>query len=157
LNLTAAAPTLRRATGEDVAAITVLVHDAYVGWVPLIGRPPMPMTVDYAEAVARHEVWVLDEGDRLAGVLELIVKPDALWIENLAVAPDRQGRGLGRRLLAHAEAQARASGLDAIGLLTNERFAANIELYQRYGYRETHREPGGDSQLVSFRKTLDPP
>ena len=124
-------------------AITALVHDAYVGSVALLGRQPMPMTVDYAEAVALHEVWVLDEGDRLSGVLELIAKPDVMWIENVAVAPDRQGRGLGRRLLAHAEAQARERGLTAMGLLTNERYVENIAMYERHGYRETARAPRG--------------
>jgi len=148
---------LRRARQDDVPAITALVHDAYVGSVALLGRQPMPMTVDYAEAVALHEVWVLDEGDRLAGVLELIAKPDVMWIENVAVAPDRQSRGLGRRLLAHAEAQARERGLTAMGLLTNERFVDNIAMYERYGYRETHREPYRGSDVVTFRKALAAP
>ena len=136
-------------------AITALVHDAYVGSVALLGRQPMPMTVDYAEAVALHEVWVLDERDRLSGVLELIAKPDVMWIENVAVAPDRQGRGLGRRLLAHAEAQARERGLTAMGLLTNERYVENIAIYQRHGYRETARAPRGGSDVVTFRKVLE--
>ena len=136
-------------------AITALVHDAYVGSVALLGRQPMPMTVDYAEAVALHEVWVLDEGDRLSGVLELIAKPDVMWIENVAVAPDRQGRGLGRRLLAHAEAQARERGLTAMGLLTNRRYVENIAMYQRHGYRETARAPRGGADVVTFRKVLE--
>jgi GNAT superfamily N-acetyltransferase len=147
-------PTLRRATARDVPAITALVHAAYVGTVDLLGREPMPMTVDYAEAVATHEVWVLDEGDRLTGVLELIAKPDAMWIENVAVAPDRQGHGLGRWLLSFAEERARESGRDAMGLLTNERYTGNITMYERYGYRETHREPYRGSDVVTFRKEL---
>jgi len=147
-------PTLRRATPDDVASITALVHDAYVGSVALLGRRPMPMTVDYAEAVATHEVWVLDAGDELAGVLELIPLADRMWIENVAIAPDRRGRGLGRQLLAHAEARALEHGLTAMGLLTNERYTSNLALYERYGYRETHREPRPGSDLVHFRKEL---
>ena len=151
-----AEPELRRATPADVPAVASLVHDAYVGYTPLLGRTPIPLTVDYAEAVATHEVWVLDEGDRLAGILELLPERDRLWIENVAIAPDRQRRGLGRRLLAHAEDEARRRGLSVLGLLTNERYVDNIAMYERHGYRETHREPYGGSDLVHFRKELTP-
>jgi ribosomal protein S18 acetylase RimI-like enzyme len=34
---------------------------------------------------------------------------DHLWIENVAVAPEGQGRGYGRLLLAHAERRAAES------------------------------------------------
>jgi GNAT superfamily N-acetyltransferase len=87
-------------------------------------------------------------------VLEVDVRDDHLWVENVAVAPDQQGRGLGRRLLRHAEDEARRQGRHEIALLTNERYAANIARYTRSGYRETHRVPHLGTDLVYFRKTL---
>ena len=151
-----AEPRLRRATADDVPGITALVHDAYVGSTPLLGRTPIPVTVDYADAVREHELWVLDDpdGDGLTGVLELIARPDELWIENVAVAPSRQGAGHGRRLLRFAEAQARERGVRRMGLLTNERYVDRIAMYRRYGYVETGREPYGGTDLVSFSKDL---
>ncbi len=50
-----ASPSLRRASGEDASAIRELVHDAYRHYTPLLGRTPIPMLVDYADAVHRHE------------------------------------------------------------------------------------------------------
>lgn len=152
-----AEPVLRRARIEDAGAIAALVHDAYVGYAPLLGRTPIPMLADYAVAVRDHETWVLvDEGAEtsIVGVIELVPHPDRLWVENVAVALAAQGRGLGRRLLAHADAEARRHGLTELGLLTNERYVSNIAMYERYGYVETHREPYLGTDLVHFRKEL---
>ena len=137
-----------------MAAITELVRAAYEHYEPLIGRTPLPMLTDYAAAVREHIVWVAEEDDRIIGVLELDVRDDHLWVENVAVAPDQQGRGLGRHLLRHAEDEARRQGRREIGLLTNERYAANIAMYTRYGYRETHRQALLGTDLVYFRKSL---
>ena len=149
-------PTLRRATADDADTIRDLVASAYGKYVPLIGRMPMPMLVDYAVAVLEHEVWVLDGGGHLAGVIELVPHDDHLWVENVAIVPDQQGRGFGRRLLAHAEDEARRLRLPAVSLLTNERYVENIAMYTRYGYVETHREPHLGTDLVYFRKPVPP-
>lgn len=147
-------PGLRRAGDEDADAIAMLVRAAYEHYAPLIGRTPLPMLTDYAVAVREHAVWLIDEAEGIVGVLELDLRDDHLWIENVAVAPAEQGRGLGRQLLIHAEDEARRHGRREVGLLTNERYAANLAMYTRYGYRETHREPHLGTDLVYFRKTL---
>lgn len=54
-------PRLRRADDNDVEAIRDLVNAAYEGYTPLIGRTPIPMLTDYAVAVRRHTVYVLDD------------------------------------------------------------------------------------------------
>jgi N-acetylglutamate synthase-like GNAT family acetyltransferase len=147
-------PLLRRATDRDVQSITELVVAAYRDYEPLIGRTPLPMLVHYEEAVRDHEVWVLEHDGELVGVLELDARPDHLWVENVAVGPRWQGRGLGRRLLRHAEVEARRQGLGRLGLLTNERYVDNIAMYTRYGYVETHRVPHHGTDLVFFSKRL---
>ena len=61
-------------------------------------------------------------------------------VENVAVAPAFQGRGLGRRLMMHAETLAAGSGRTEIRLYTNARFTENIALYRRLGYRIDREE-----------------
>lgn len=141
------APILR-AGGGDVPEIRALVDAAYGKWIPLIGRKPMPMLDDYGARVAAAQVWVVRDGGALAGLVVLQDEPDHLLLENICVAPDRQGQGIGRRLLAFTEAQARARGYAEVRLYTNVRFAANIALYLRHGYAETHRavQDGGAVQ-----------
>jgi ribosomal protein S18 acetylase RimI-like enzyme len=90
----------------------------------------------------------------IVGVIDLVPADDHLWVENVAIAPAWQHRGLGRRLLRHAEERALGLGYDEIRLLTNERYTQNIAMYGRYGYRETHRTPYLGTDLVHFRKQL---
>lgn len=147
-------PPLRTATAADVPAITALVQSAYAAWVPLIGRNPRPMDVDYADAVIRHRFDLLVEGGTLVGLIETDRRPDHLWIENIAVARARQGQGIGRHLLAHAERLARNAAVPDLRLLTNAAFVANIALYERTGFAITHREPWGDGETVYMTRHL---
>lgn len=133
------ATTIRRATAADAAAVRALTRAAYAKWVPLIGREPLPMAADHARAVAEHRVELMEAAGRPVALVELIEQADALLIENLAVAPAEQGRGLGGRLLAHAEEVARSLGYREIRLYTNALFAANLAFYAARGYRETGR------------------
>jgi GNAT superfamily N-acetyltransferase len=148
---------LRLATPADVEPVRDLVRSAYAKWVPLIGREPLPMTADYAHAVQAHRIDLLYADGALAALIETAVRPDCLWIENIAVEPDRQGQGLGRRLLAHAERLAAEAGRGELRLLTNAAFAANIALYERLGYAVRLREPHPGGVAVHMRKPLGAP
>jgi ribosomal protein S18 acetylase RimI-like enzyme len=131
---------LRRAVTSDAPAIRALTREAYAKWVPLIGREPKPMTADYAEAVRRHRIDLLHLDGVLAALIETIAEADHLLIENVAVSPAFQGRGLGRKLMAHAEQLAASAGFGEIRLYTNKLFTQNIELYRKLGYRVDREE-----------------
>lgn len=149
-----ALPRLRRADDGDAGAIHDLVAAAYEHYVPLIGRKPMTMLTDYAVAVREHDVWVLETDRTIVGVLELVPRDDHLWLENVAISPNWQRRGLGRWLLEHAESEARRARLPEVRLLTNERWVDDIAWYTRVGYRETHRQPYLGTDQVYFTKPL---
>lgn len=145
---------LRRATPSDAPAIRQLVRDAYAKWVPIMGREPMPMLADYDLAVREHEVDLAYVDGRLAALIEVIVHPDHLFIENIAVAPGHQGLGLGRHLLAHAEARARELGVAELRLLTAQEMAGNAAFYQSHGYRIDRTEPFKGGFTVYLTKLL---
>jgi molybdopterin-guanine dinucleotide biosynthesis protein A len=75
-----------------------------------------------------------------------------LW--SIAVAPERQGAGLGRRLLAFTEREALRSGVGEIRLYTNEKMTENIAFYERHGYRITKRDVREDRVLVYMSKKV---
>ncbi|CAN5129405.1 GNAT family N-acetyltransferase [soil metagenome] len=146
--------TIRRAAADDAGAIAELTRVAYTKWVPLIGRKPRPMTVDYSIAVQSHRFDLLYCDSTLAGLIETVVEDNCLLIENVAVHPDFQGRGFGRVLMAHADSVAREAGSRRVRLYTNKMFDVNIALYTRLGFVIDGEEPLEHGVLVHMSKLL---
>ena len=149
--------TFRRATAADAAAVRALTREAYAKWVPVVGREPKPMTADFDAAIHDHRVDLLCEGERVVALIETIAEADALLIENVAVSSTCQGRGLGRRLIAHAERLAAAMGYGEIRLYANARFVENVAFYQRLGYTITREEPFLGGRVTHLSKTFGAP
>jgi len=144
----------RAASPEDAPAIAALTDAVYAKWVPVIGRKPLPMQVDYAEAVSQHAFTLVERNGGLMGLIETEDQPDHLYIVNVAVAESGQGQGLGRRLVAHAESQARARGFGEVRLMTNALYETNIRLYELLGYEIFARESFVNGVRVWMRKTI---
>jgi ribosomal protein S18 acetylase RimI-like enzyme len=146
--------TLRRAVPTDASAIRELTRDAYAKWVPVIGREPKPMTADYAEAVRKHRIDLLYVDEALAALIETIPQIDHLLIENVAVSPPFQRRGLGRKLMAHAERVAASHGHDKARLYTNKLFVENVQLYSKLGYQVDREEEFTGGIVVHMSKSV---
>ena len=112
------------------------------------------MGADYAAAVKNHHIELLLLNDELVGLIEMIHATDHILIENVAVAPDWQGKGLGHRLMARAEQVARESRTDELRLYTNQRFAENVRLYLKLGYVIDSEEAIAGSIRVNMSKRL---
>ena len=136
---------IRRAQAPDRAAIEAIVAAAYAVYVERIGRKPGPMLDDYRRLIAHGAVSVL------------LPKADHLLLDNIAGRPERQGSGLGRRLIEFAEDEARRLGLAELRLYTHVRMTENIALYERLGFEETGRGNVAGYDRVFMRKRLSPP
>jgi GNAT superfamily N-acetyltransferase len=112
------------------------------------------MQADYERAVSEHTIDLLLDGGGLVGLIETMLRPDHLWIENVAVAPEQQGRGYGRLLLAHAEKRALEAERSELRLQTNQAFATNLELYVKLGYAINRTEPFRGGTAVQMSKRL---
>lgn len=146
---------IRLATRADVAAVTRIVDDAYAIFVARNGKVPGPMRDDYAALVRGRQVHVLEDNNAILAVLVLRPEPDAMLLDNIAVSPDAQGRGFGKLLMRFAEDRARALGLHAIRLYTQDIMVENIALYTRLGYVETHRGEEIGLMRVYMTKRLE--
>jgi ribosomal protein S18 acetylase RimI-like enzyme len=146
---------IRPAVAEDGEAVAACSRAAYATYVERLGREPAPMGADYAALIARGHVWVADARGAVRGVLVLEpgVNRDYLLVWSVA-APVFQGRGLCRRLLAFAEAEAARRGMAEVRLFTNELMTENLAFYTRLGYEETERRQEGPHRRVYLRKGL---
>lgn len=144
-----------RASPQDRAAIEALVQAAYSVYIDRIGKPPGPMLDDYGGLIERGAVSVLEErGGVIVGLIVLLPASDHLLLDNVAVRPDRQGSGLGRRLIAFAESEAGRLGYGELRLYTHAAMTENIALYRRLGFEETGRGREAGYDRIFMRKRL---
>jgi tRNA (guanine37-N1)-methyltransferase len=127
------------ATAADAPELMVLTRACWVGEIARYGMfGAGEETLDeVVTAVGEWQTWTWRSGGRLVASVRARVHPDeaTTWqIGRLMVAPDLQGRGLGRALLAFAEAQA-PSGTAAYWLNTGSRSDRTLRIYRKAGYR----------------------
>ncbi len=93
---------------------------------------------------------VLRVGDRLVGAARARREGDLWDIGRVMVAPDLQGRGIGRLLLGLIEGAA-PPGVTELVLFTGEGSERNLRMYRKAGYRPQH-DPGGEPGTVRLGK-----
>jgi GNAT superfamily N-acetyltransferase len=136
-----AALQIRGAERADVPAILQLYEAAGI-------TGERAFTVAEAEAqlalFARYpsyRVFVALMGPRIVGTYELMVMDNlakagarTAIVEDVAVAPDVQGVGIGRQMMLHARQQAAASGCYKLMLSSNQKREAAHAFYERLGF-----------------------
>jgi ribosomal protein S18 acetylase RimI-like enzyme len=146
--------TIRKATAGDLAWVEKVAKAAYEIYVERIGKKPAPMIADFESQIAAGRMDVWQEGAQVAGFIVHYPREDHLHIENVAVHPACAGQGIGGKLIALAEENAREKGFSAVELYTNEKMTENLSFYPHLGYRETGRREEAGFSRIYFRKEL---
>lgn len=110
-----------------------------------------------AADAATGALLLAERAGELVGCLFLQPRPHALYLGKLAVRPDLQGQGIGRRLVDTARAEAMARGLPALELQTRVELVENHAAFRRMGFVETGRtaHPGYDRPTsITMRMAL---
>ncbi|WP_263382784.1 GNAT family N-acetyltransferase [Granulicella arctica] len=109
------------------ALVQMVVDETYAG---LWAAPPLPIgDEDWSMA----SVALLEDalpGDALVGM----VLTNAAWIDDLWVLREYRGRGIGKLLLEHAEAEIAARGSDVMRLRVVKSNTNAVRFYERYGW-----------------------
>ena len=146
---------IRKAMASDLQDIRICARLAYEKYVVRIGRAPAPMVADFETQIRDGHVWVSEAEDgAVQGFAVFYPRDDHIHLENIAVAPEHQGQGVGKRLIDLCEDTARALGLDAVELYTNEKMTENLSLYPALGYVEIGRRSEAGFDRVFYRKAL---
>ena len=140
------------ATLEDASALEKLINSAYrgetskKGWATeadlLEGKR---ITLDELEEIIKNKdntILKYTENNQIIGSVLLANKGNKLYLGMLAISPELQNRGLGKKLLQEAEVHALSLGLSKIVMTVITIREKLIEWYNRHGYVDTgEREP----------------
>ncbi|MEY2816801.1 MAG: hypothetical protein RL275_264 [Chloroflexota bacterium] len=146
---------LRPATLADSSAVAVCVNNAFGHYIERIGMKPAPMEMDYEHEIREHQVFVVEDAGQVVGSLVLGITEEGFLLDVIAVDPKYWGKGVGRIMLEHAEAEAKKQGFDSIYLFTHEKMTENQALYKRIGYVEYDRRLEYGRKRVYMRKPLE--
>lgn len=105
-----------------------------------VGMPEIagdvPLALDVLEAYrAAGRAWVVEVDGAVAGYVVVDLLDSHAHVEQVSVAPAFAGRRLGRAMLDHVAAWARARGDRAVTLTTFREVPWNAPYYARCGYR----------------------
>lgn len=145
---------IRKAAKSDLPEIETCAADAYAMYVERIGRKPAPMVADFATAIKNEQLYVALENGQIVGFVVFYSQRDHMHLENVAVSPEFQKRGIGSGLIEFVEQQARAEGYCRLELYTNAKMTENLELYPRLGYQQFDRRYENGFDRVYFGKVL---
>jgi GNAT superfamily N-acetyltransferase len=155
VNITLAQP-------DDLAVVRACAEAAYEIYVERIGRRPLPMIQDFADPIAKQQLWLAKTGpldDATSGPQVFIrgfalfyPRADHVHLENVAVFPSAQGLRVGSGLITFTEDQARASGYKAVELYTNIHMTENHSYYPHLGYQEINRGTEKGFERIYYRK-----
>ena len=112
------------------------------------------MLDDHAARVARGENWLIKDREELLGVVALVPQAAAMHLFSIAIAPEAQGRGLLREVMAFAESEARKRQLDKLSLYTNVLMQKNRAIYRHLGFVETAMEQAGGYEIVFMERPV---
>lgn len=141
--------TFRRASREDVPVIVGLLADDELGAAREACADPLPESYYRAFAAierdANQELTVVERDGCVVGVLQITFIPglgyQGGWraqIEDVRVARNLRGGGVGRSLLEWAIARARARDCRLVQLTASRTRAGALRFYRSLGFQATH-------------------
>jgi len=145
--------TLRPATNNDRVAIESLVFGVLAEY----GLTPDPNGTDadlqdieaeYCRKGGAFDVLVNENGHIVGSVGLHATSASICEIRKMYLASDARGKGLGRRLLEHALAEAKSLDFSRVELETASVLKEAIALYESYGFKKfcpSHLSPRCDS------------
>lgn len=128
-------PRLRHLTMDDYDAIIRLWKQVGLESVHLEGRDSRDAFA--AQLTAGQKIIGLEDGGQLIGTVVVTHDTRKGWINRLAIHPDYRRRGYAAKLIAAAEQELRAAGLQIFAVLIEADNNASQELFAREGYK-TH-------------------
>jgi N-acetylglutamate synthase-like GNAT family acetyltransferase len=108
-------------------------------------------------ALKSDSIVVARRAGKIVGCVSIRQRPDFAYARRLAVEPAERGCGIGRALMAEAEALTRRLGLSRLRVETRLALTANRAFFRALGFIEgpQHSHPGfAHPTYIELEKTL---
>ncbi|MWB94837.1 GNAT family N-acetyltransferase [Flavobacterium sp. GA093] len=149
---------ITKATLADIPALNTLINSAYrgetskKGWTTeahlLEGKRTTEEELTEILEDSKNTFLKFTENDQIIGSVLLVEKGTQLYLGMLTVSPELQNSGIGKKMLAEAENQAKALGLSSIIMTVISVREELIAWYKRNGYTDTgEREAFPQSEI----------
>ena len=127
---------IERANLSDLRAILELQYEAYQSEAELLSDysiPPLKQTYEEVKQEYQNGLFLktVDENNVIIGSVRAHISNNSAYIGKLIVHPEKQGHGIGTKLLLSIEKECPVSRYE---LFTSNKRAKNIRLYERLGY-----------------------
>lgn len=158
--------TIRKARDDELDIVASLTVDAYAEYAAAMSPDAWSMFAhDIANVRGRTgegELLVAERDGRLVGAVTLFrnwrgAQQDAAGIRMLAVPPAERGAGIGRALMEHCVATARADGKRRVVLTVTQEMETARDLTEKMGFvraPELDHEPAPGVRLQGFALEL---
>jgi ribosomal protein S18 acetylase RimI-like enzyme len=134
---------------QRVLSVDDELVEAFVQLMPLLSDKAPPPTADELAEICRTAVLLVARDPDIVGVLTLTLYrvPTGLnaRIDDVIVATEARGRGVGEALTREAIERARAAGAKGVSLTSHPRREAANRLYQRVGFERR------DTNVYSYK------
>jgi ribosomal protein S18 acetylase RimI-like enzyme len=152
---------LREATAKDIAKIVALINEAYLPAEGFLYEGPR-IDTDEVRGKLDKGTFLLQPNSvgALDGCVYVEVRDEVGYFGLLAVSSDRQHHGLGRKLIASAEAYFKTHACGAVEIDVVNHRQELFGFYGGLGYHVVGQRPFEDQRLqrpshfVIMRKTL---
>ncbi len=152
---------IRRAVPDDASSIAPVIYSAFTeyetSYTPQAFQATTPTAEQIRNRMNEGPVWVAVDQGTVVGTVSAVPKRTSLYIRSMAIVSAARGRGIGRKLLEHAEEYALDNGFKGLVLSTTPFLTQAIQLYKRYGFQSNKAGPHDlyGTPLITMVKAFD--
>lgn len=136
---------VRLATTDDAVAIANVLREAFSvireHYTAEAFAVVTPKPDEIEGRFVEGPIWVAELDGHVVGTVSLTTEPEGLYVRSMAVSPNVQKRGVGRKLLDALHEHASSTGIERIFLYTLPFQKGARAMYEKYGYKWVRDTP----------------
>ena len=149
---------IRLAVPNDVAAISMILAEAFAEYEPLYTKEGYAATTPKSDVIKKRfgegKIWVVVLNKKIVGTVSVVPENEALYIRSMAILAQARGNKIGKRLLKQIEDFANKNDYKRLTLSTTPFLNRAIRLYENFGFVRSRVDDLHGTPLIRMEKNL---